>query len=127
VGYACCSRVSVSDKIFNDEAISWNHFTAHSILIRVYHIRHPSHHIMYSNINVLLMYYVVRVCVSVCVCVCVREWGRGGGGGGGVVGGGGMGRRGGLVCVGRRAGVDRRCDTSCHYYVRTQLTMHSAH
>ena len=58
--YSTYPPVSVSGTVFNDEAISWNNFTAHPIIIRVYNIRHPSHLIRYRNINLFPIDYVFR-------------------------------------------------------------------
>ena len=44
----------------NDEAISWNNFTAFPILIRKYNLRHPSHLIRYRNINLFPIDYDFR-------------------------------------------------------------------
>ena len=58
--YSTYPPVSVSGTVFNDEAISWNNFTAHPIIIRVYNICHPSHLIRYRNINLFPIDYVFR-------------------------------------------------------------------
>ena len=58
--YSTYPPVSVSGTVFNDEAISWNNFTAYPIIIRVYNIRHPSHLIRYRNINLFPIDYVFR-------------------------------------------------------------------